>query len=305
MILERLKTKINRSLFESSIKDIQKTPPIKYRHHENMKIVTQLYHGALNMYLVAIKSFLYNFGSGSVYVLNDGTLTQNDLDVLYYHVPNINIENISNIDVGSCPRGGTWERLIYITEMVKDAYVIQLDSDTISLGPLFEIEHCVSNCMPFIIGNPKWALPVSLEFISDIASNWKTDHVQVLAEMNFKEIAFLKTHKYIRGCSAFVGFPKNSVNKNRVIEFSNQMEDKVGMDKWAEWGSEQVTSNVMISVMHSAYVLPWPRYRNFNFPIAYSSVNDSAALIHYIGSNRFSNREYERNAKKIIQQLIY
>lgn len=302
MVFDRAQTLINKRLFDLQCNKILNTQEIQYEFREDIKIVSQVHHNAINMYLVAIKSFLSFFGTGSVYILDDGSLTNHDKNLLCNHIPNINIRNINSIDTGNCPSGGCWERLIYITELVTDAYVIQLDSDTISLGPLLEISNAISENKSFIIGNPKWPLPINSEYLNRIVSQWNSTHVQPTAEKNFKFLDFFQNgRKYIRGCAAFTGFSKNSVSKSLLEEFSIQIENKIGASKWSEWGSEQVASNVMLANSDDTVILPWPRFQNYGFPQAYSHAIESAALIHFIGSNRYFKREYEKRVKYFLQ----
>jgi hypothetical protein len=305
MIIERLNKIIEKKLFDLQCSKILSTSAVNYRYREDVKIVSQVYHGAVNMYLIAIKSFLWNFGSGSVYILDDGSLTKNDKDLLIKHIPDINIKHINEIETGKCPKGGTWERLVYITELLSDSYVIQLDSDTITLSPLVEVNNAILENISFIIGNPNWPLPVNVCFLNDVVGKWDSNHVQVVSEKNLKYIQFFKEgRRYIRGCSAFTGFAKKSITKEFLEEFSIQIENQIGAAKWSEWGSEQVASNVMLASDNDTLILPWPRYQNYGFPQSYLQAFDSAALIHFIGSNRFLGRKYERSVKKFIQGIL-
>src|SRR5690606_31116022 len=70
-------------------------------------------------------------------------------------------------------------------------------------------------------------------------------HVQQVAESHFFKLRDYATLKYVRGCSGFAGFPKQSFSKEFIEEISSQMEEVIGK-KWNEWGSEQVMSNIVI-----------------------------------------------------------
>lgn len=305
-ILNKVHYRFNKMLFNNVCKRIRLTPPINYCYREDLKIVTQVQHRDIDMYLLAIKSFLYNIVSGSVYVLDDGSLTKEDLSLLEYHIPNVKIEHISRVDTKNCPKGGTWERLLYLIELSQDAYVIQLDSDTLSLTPMVEIYNAIENQQGFIVGaGPAWNKPVDVDYLSSVISNWMRSfdltHVQPVAERVLYKLPFLnENRKYIRGCSAFTGFPKQQIDIEMVMEFSQQVCNELGFEKWSEWGSEQVTSNVMISRTYNPVVLPWPYYQNYTADketLSYSS------FVHFIGSNRFSDRVYQNLASAFIDKL--
>src|SRR3546814_7643275 len=77
-------------------------------------------------------------------IMDDGTLTDRDRSVLRQHLDNPRIISIRDIDTGPCPRGGTWERLLTILDLCADDYVIQLDSDTVTIGPVPHIQQAIA-----------------------------------------------------------------------------------------------------------------------------------------------------------------
>src|SRR3546814_1079040 len=63
--------------------------------------------------------------------------------------------SIDDVDTGPCPRGGCWERLLTLLDMRADAYVIQLDSDTIALGDIPEVVEAITSNRSFtLLGDP-------------------------------------------------------------------------------------------------------------------------------------------------------
>ena len=92
------------------------------------------------MYLLAVKSFAHQLGRTPEFVvLNDGSLTAEDTQTLKKHIPSLTIIPLHSITVGVCPKGGCWERLMLGSELNQRSYVIQLDSDTVTLGPIPEV----------------------------------------------------------------------------------------------------------------------------------------------------------------------
>jgi hypothetical protein len=72
-------------------------------------------------------------------------------------------------------------------------------------------------------------------------------------------------------------------------------------DKWDEWGSEQVTTNLLIANLEGACPLPSPKYVSY---WAHPDVpyND-ASFLHFIGPYRFANGYYLKQARNVIATL--
>lgn len=285
--------------FDISISRILKTKPLKYRQDNRVIILTMLGHDDIKMYLVAIKSFMSNFGYGTIEVINDGTLTESDKQILNAHIPNIRCFESKNVNTLKCPSYISWKRLLRIVELAKDHYVIQLDADTISLSPLIDIHDKVSDNQGFLIGSNLWRQGVDVNWLHDIISNWEYTHVQPSAELIFKDIDFFQDGtKYLKACAGFAGYPKNFSTSAEIEKLSLQIEAKLGK-KWHEWGSEQTATLCLISKTNGSSVLPWPQYQNFMFPTTNES-SDSASFVHFIGSNRYKKGGY----KKLVHSFI-
>ncbi|MDN4504253.1 hypothetical protein QX776_17730 [Alteromonadaceae bacterium BrNp21-10] len=301
--MNKLMTFIRKQQFLLTIKKIRQSAPLEYRVVDNIVIVTQVHKAALDMYLAAVKSFMYYFAKGTIKALSDGSLSEADKQLLKRHVPGIQIVEMSDINTEGFPTGGCWERLLYITELAKDAYVIQLDSDTLTIGPVPEIDNAVLNQQGFCIGNPVWPETVSANYMSRMASRWHSDHIQAQSEQAFIKIPFFESgRKYLRGCAAFSGFPKGQIGRETLLEFSSQMEAKLGSEKWRMWGTEQVASNVMVAQTSKPRVLPWPRYQNFDIPHSEQPF-ERQAVIHFIGTNRYNRGVYSNRVRHLIKIL--
>ena len=306
-LLESLKGKVNKFYFDRVCRRIRYTRPVEYLFRDDVRILSQVHHDALDMYLLAIKSFLFNFTIGSVYVLNDGSLTDEDIRTLEYHIPKITIRHIKEIDVSGFPAGNTWERLLYYVDLSKDAYVIQLDTDIIAVKPLLDLHQLINENRGFIIGNgPAWDSAIDVDYLSRLVSNWitysKVSHVQIVSEATFHLLdAFDDTRSYFRGCSAFTGLPRGQVDRQQLLHFSQQVVSKIGEIKWSEWGSEQVSCCVMTSSSKDPKILPWLSYQNYGFPSLYKANLVAVSLIHFIGTFRYTDGTYRRYAKQFIE----
>ena len=223
-IIHKLKKKRSATKFNKVLSDIVNTPSITSYDTAEVLIVSQINHVAVKMLLVALKTFVQKFGNCKIELINDGSLTEQDQRLLEEHIQHVEIIDINNINIFNCPKGGTWERLCHILTRTKDYYVIQLDSDTVTMGALPEIHQRVSENRGFTIGGPMFPKPVSIDYMAALASGWKNDHVQAKAESNLTALKTLNIKHYLRGCSAFTGFPKGSNLLGILLQVSEEME---------------------------------------------------------------------------------
>lgn len=294
--------KLMKLRFGKVARGVRNTPPITYRESKSVTILSMVGNDTVDMYLLAIKSFMKNFGYGNIEVINDGSLTEGDINVLHDHIPGVNISDSSMIDTLNCPSYISWKRLFRAQQLAESSYVIQLDSDTLSLGPLVDVHNHVQSNTGFLTGSKRWNGPVDVEFLDGVVSQWQSTHVQARAEKNFKNLSFFENGTtYLRGCAGFAGYPQNFADVQTIVELSKSIQKYVG-DDWLRWGSEQTTTMCLISKCTESKILPWPYYQNYGMP--FSSENTRAMnLVHFIGTNRFKDSTYLKLSKVVIRDL--
>lgn len=299
--------KLREKLFIISSHKIRATKSIATKDSGEVIIVTQLHKKAFDMALIALKSFILRTKINALHIINDGSLSEHDISTLKQHFTNFKMVNFEDIEMGNTPRGGTWERLCYISSLCADHYVIQLDSDTITINTPFDILNNVKNNIPFIIGNgPVWDKRVQLEDVAADATLRSNTHVQTLTESKLEVLSTVGLKTYIRGCSAVTGFSKGSRMFDKIQKISQLMERELGKSKWLEWGSEQVCCSIALSLCEDTQILRWPVYQNYKFPEYINKtkiIEQQISLIHFIGSNRFSDRVYENLSKNFIKSI--
>jgi hypothetical protein len=69
-------------------------------------------------------------------------------------------------------------------------------------------------------------------------------------------------------------------------------------DRWAEWGSEQVMSNIVVANIAGAVVLPHPKYAD-----CHKMKLLLTEFIHFIGSWRFDGENHARRGTQVITTL--
>lgn len=285
----RLRDRIQRRIFAKKVHALLDTPPVRLAAGDHATVLSQLQHKDLLMYLAAIKSFTGCVPVSGVYVIDDGTLTAADVRILEEHIPGIHILPLFAYRDPRLPRGGTWERLIAIARLSEDRYVVQLDADTLSLGPLDEVVQAFSARRSFTIGT--WDRQ-TLEPASKCAERAKTllkgsdTHVQIQAEACLDKITHSNGLRYVRGCSGFAGFAPSVGKLDRMYAWSDEIRYYLG-DVWNRWGSEQVMSNLLVANMPDSFVLPHPDYSD-----CLKMQVGRTRFVHFIGTCRFSHGKY-------------
>lgn len=294
-----LNHQIGRGLFRRSCHGVLDVPPVRLAQGNDVLLLSQLQHKDVLMYLVAAKSFCSRVPVGNVTVLDDGSLQADDKALLADHIPGVTVEPITAHRSNHCPHGGTWERLLAITAHTQQHYVVQLDADTVTIGPLDEINACAARGTSFALGtwDSQRVEPMGFRAAQAREHNPLPEgHVQVVAEKAFDRVAGFQNLRYVRGCSGFAGFARGSVTRSFVEDFSRQMQGLIGA-RWNEWGSEQVMSNVAVANSPAVDVLPHPRYCDCNH------ISPESVFIHFIGDCRFRGSIYRRTAGAQVRRL--
>ena len=234
-----IKDKINRFFFQKTCAKILTIAPLKMQKKSDTAVLTLLQHKDVFMFLVAAKSFARQIPIGSVYILNDGTLTSHDKTILSSHIEQVEFVELNEITNEHCPQGSCWERLLAIAERAKDQYIVQIDSDTVTLDAINEVAEHIKNNRSFVIAT--WddqtiePMQTSSERIKKNVNPGPDAHVQMVAEQAFGRLPECQNLKYVRGCAGFSGFAKGSIDKHFIERISTEMETLIG-NKWHDWG---------------------------------------------------------------------
>ena len=287
-----------RWVFSHQVKGILKTPPLTLGNVESPQVLSQLQHKDVLMYLAAIKSFALHVPPGGVHVVDDGSLTIEDRTLLAHQVPGVQIHSLEDCREPGLPTGGTWERLIAIARLSQNHYVIQLDADTATRGPINEVATAVQANRAFTIGtwNGQTVETARERAEQTRARNASLNHVQMLAEAHFDQLHETESLKYIRGCSGFSGFPSGTGKIELMRSLSSQLQQLIGY-RWREWGSEQVMSNLVVANQPDALVLPHPDYTDCE------KMQPESRFVHFIGTCRFRGGYYAEMINRLDWKL--
>lgn len=296
----RIKDRIRRAHFRRESRDVVTLPPVALDARSPAVVFSQLPHKDIFMFLTALRSLTRYVPVSGVHLLNDGSLSAQDKALLKALIPKVSFYELHDFRSPACPAGGTWERLLGIAELVRDHYVIQLDSDTLAIAAIDEVRNAVYGDTAFALGT--WdhqefeAMQARAAEAKRLIESPGMHHIQLLAEANLDKLSGYEGLQYVRGCSGFAGFSRRSFNNERVEGFSQEMSAVLG-DKWNAWGSEQFMSNVILANISGSIILPHPKY------CACNRVRAETAFIHFIGGCRFSDGTYARLARRVIDEL--
>lgn len=301
----RARRSLHRALFDLRCRSLLRTPPLTTQavaDGQPLTLVSMVCHGEVLMYLLAVKSFCRQLGRvPSFVVLDDDSLTSADRATIAQHLPTVRFFSVAAIDTGACPKGSCWERLMLICSLSESSYVVQLDCDTLTSGPIAEVNASIESNESFtLLGDRSFpVIEPMLEAHVRLKDSTSTQ-VQAVCERGFDQLPEAADLFYLRGNAGFSGFARGSLSRAK-IEFLSGCMRRIAGPQWDEWGSEQVTSNLAIANTPGARPLPAPRYVSF---WAHPELDyRQSSFIHFIGPHRYDQGLYGQLAVATIAQL--
>jgi len=296
-VIQRLKRDYFRSQYQKTIRDVLNTAPLQHGALPFM-LLSMVHQRDVHSYLVAVKSFAHFLNPDRIVVVCDPTIDNDDRALLRRHVPHIELHDAREFTHPDIPRGGCWERLFAISEFTRETYVVQLDADTLTVQAIPEVLAGIREGTGFVLGEMPDQPVLSLDAARENALPWlgPDAHVQAIAEVEMINVGLPDRACYIRGCAGFTGFPRSTGMRDMMIDYSRRMKAKLG-DDWSRWGTEQVTSNYLVSNAQGTKPLPFPKYGTPD------SATGETAFFHFIGSLRFINSKYEKTSRQAIHLI--
>lgn len=296
-LFEKVRTAINRRNFNRELQGILDTKPV-HLGKVQLTLLSMVHHRDVESYLLAIKAFCRFIQPHRIVMVADPSITVADRTKIASHVLGIEFVRAEDYREPEMPQGGCWERLIAISEYVQDDYVIQLDADTVALADMDEVREAISESCSFVL-----ATEDGQDFVSCVeAAQWakpraeSSEHVQILAEANLDRLPRAASARYVRGCAGFSGFAPGSFSRAQLRQFSQEMGVALG-EKWSAWGTEQFSSNYMVSNSTKARVLPHPKYCHPG------RERPETVFLHFIGYVRFNSGRYALAARETCTAL--
>jgi hypothetical protein len=293
-----LTERINRWTFQRAVRAMVQTPPAA-RGDRAFAALSMVHHRDVLPYLLAIKTFVHYARPARVLLVADPSLDADDRALLRRHVPHLEILEARSFQRPALPVGGTWERLSAIATLCAESSVVQLDADTVTFAEPVEVADAAERGTSFVIRSEAGVEIVPLDVAADEGRRraQASRHVQVTAESRLGQLRGAASLRYVRGCSGFTGFGRGALTPKSLDDVSAQMRTLLGA-RWDEWGTEQVTSNLLAASAPGAFMLPHPRYCNAD------ALAPQTVLAHYIGYARYTSRDYERRARTAQRLLL-
>ncbi|MBC7481983.1 MAG: hypothetical protein H7337_08830 [Rhizobacter sp.] len=260
--------------------------------------LTMVHHRDVLPYLLAIKTFAHHADPERIVLVADPSLDESDRAILRRHVPAIEILEAADHRRAELPVGGTWERLSAIARVSQEGPVVQLDADTVTFEHPHDVVQAIAENRSFVIRSEAGVEIQPLDAAAAVGQRLlqQSNHIQACSEARLTELPDWQQYRYVRGCSGFTGFGRGALDAERLAEVSRHMRTIHGA-RWDDWGTEQVTSNLMAASAPGAILLPHPLYCNAD------SMAASTVLAHYIGYARHVSRDYERRAVQAVHML--
>jgi hypothetical protein len=303
-LLDRIAKKIRRThhrFFYSRVaRGILETPPLAPGAMP-LIVLSMVHSRDVMSYLVAIKSFARYVNPRQIVVVCDPSITDIDRYCLQTHIPHVVLRHADEFTDPDIPRGGTWERLYAISEYCKQDYVVQLDADTITMLPPAEVINAVMANSGFVMSGNLGNVLMSLQETEENAASWGPpgpgeEDMQATVERNMATSNLPAQARYVRGCSGFTGFPASDTMTDELLRFSKTMQARYGK-RWAEWGTEQITSNYLVANARDTTVLPFLSYGTPDV------LHAESIMTHFIGFMRFTSDKYRVATLQTIRQL--
>ena len=266
-------------------------------------LLSMVHHRDVLPYLLALKSFAHRLQPSRVVVVADPTIDANDEALFRQQVPGIELRRAHEFEQLGVPTGGTWERLMAIAHYVKEGYVIQLDEDTLTLANIDHVVDCCKRNISFTLGTYDLQAKVGVAEVSRWAKSHcdthAIPHVQLRCEaaLLIAAAAGDADKTYIRGCSGFAGFGRESFTTDDVVALSRRMQQHIG-EAWSKWGTEQFASNFIVGNIPGSQVLPHPVYTTPN------RINHTTVMVHFIGPLRYYKGIYLREARRFLGRAL-
>lgn len=290
--------RFHRARFNWEVRAIRNTPPLR-SGSENFIALSMVQHRDVLPYLLALKSFARFLPPAKVVLVADPTLDADDRALLRSHVPHIEFREAAEFRRDGIPQGGCWERLSAISEYARDAYVVQLDADTVAIEDLSAVRQAMRDRVSFTLGTEDVQPIVSCAEIAEWAQHRLDgqDHTQLLAEASLDRFDITGRFRYARGCAGFAGFAPGSIDPSQVFEVSVRMAELIG-PQWSAWGTEQFTSNLLVCSSPGARILPHPSYCNPG------RITPATVFLHFIGYVRYRSGLYATLARRVSHELL-
>jgi hypothetical protein len=270
--------------------EILKTPCFECNPDAEVEIHSLTCHRDLNIYLLAIKSFLRFYNDVAVIVHDDGSLNNKDILMLKKHIKNIKIITKKEADEkvnlflknkpnckyfrNICPIA---KQLFDYTVLSKNKKIISLDSDIIFLKKPDEVIKWIKNKTNLII------------------YNYENTKSQILSKYKIKESGDIN--------GGFVCYYKDMMNYDIIERVIKKIikEKEMSNFKLSSF-SQNLFSICIYYSKYESTLLDKEKYLVI-IPFNRKNINNKNIMVHFPGYIRFYDFTYLKLGKKVIKKL--
>jgi hypothetical protein len=297
LLPQRWRTMREEGRHNEAILGILETPPIQPRI-DGLVIFSMIGTSSVLPYLVAVKSLWQQLQRGRIAILDDGSLTAQDRAILAQHCGDPQILRLQDIPMGDFPTGGTWERLLTVLDHRAGEYWLQLDCNTVTLGPLPEVERALSANRSFILLDGENA-PTEPVDLTSSAKTCLADGKSSIIETALGRMAPGLGWKYIRGSSGFAGFAAGNAGRELAAAFLARLKNLIGEDDASVRGAERVASSFLIANEGAPVCLPHKNYATY----AGEPWPEACQFLHFTDDYRHENGAFIEASQRAIGQI--
>jgi hypothetical protein len=295
--IEGLRRRMTYRLFDWRTRGVRGLPVLKGDEAQDFVLLTMLCHRDVSQYLLAVNSLGQYLRPRRFYVVDDGSLTRSDIALLKSALQPLTLLQGADFKDPRLPPDPSWQRIQAIAEVVQKSYVVQMDADIFFAGEPVEVMAAVQEKRPFMLGTDEGEqlvkMPEAIAFARQFYDEGER-HVQCQCEVNLDVLPEYQERRYVRACAGFSGYTAGSFNGQSLHDISDAFRQRLG-EQWPVWGSEQVTSNIILANLSSVEVLPLQGYDSVDH------YHSALKMIHFIGSYRFDGGIYQRLASHYLQ----
>ena len=99
----RMRDTLRRARFAAQCRALWSSAPVSLDRSSQIALLSQVQRKDVLMYLLAVKSFCNRIKPGAIFVLDDGSLRENDRERLVGHIPGVAFLALSSYRSRACP----------------------------------------------------------------------------------------------------------------------------------------------------------------------------------------------------------
>jgi hypothetical protein len=293
---------------------IRRTPRMETNPASDTGIHSAVPHRYLLAYLIAIKSFLRYQPDITVFVHDDGSLTEEDKELIRTHINGAQVIDRAAADrrfddavkdpfLAKVRSSYTSYLKLFDPTLVSDKRrIIIVDTDTLFLKkPTAVIDWAGRGGSPWYHRVHQGKMKISQGVLAGL-TQLQDVHIQALITQDLDAIndQLNRRYKFMPGFnSGFIGYDNGTVDFVELKELFQLLHARYS-DRIFKWGAEQTTHGLVLG-SRDAQALPLEDYFVYTQPSA--DLAPAATFVHFIGENRFYRMQYPRLANRIIREL--